>query len=140
MCITIVVIATVMSKGWEDKCEVVGQGSFASWNSCQLNTSCRWCSRKTGRPQRDWCHNACGVACVSLMSEPALISSIFFLFRHEHIHGNCIITLVCHFRWWKRNCILGKLPKEITMGKLHSRSAGTERNQIFAPFLLVWFA
>ena len=41
MDITIKLIAMAMGKGQDDKCEVVGQDSFASPTSCHLSTVAR---------------------------------------------------------------------------------------------------
>ena len=42
--ITISTIARVMRQGLEDKCEVVGQGSFPSPNTCCLSTVTHVCN------------------------------------------------------------------------------------------------
>ena len=57
-------IAVAMGKGLDDKCEVVGQDSFASPTSCRLSTVARvcevlWQAAATLMSQRLW--RCCGV-------------------------------------------------------------------------------
>ena len=43
MDITAKLVTAVMGKGWDDKCEVVGQGSFALPTGCRLSTVTHVC-------------------------------------------------------------------------------------------------
>ena len=85
--ITVSTIATVIRRGLEDKCELVGQGSFASPNACHVNNchSCVW--RSTDKPQQYWHHGACGVACHCGMLTASALAVVLVLETFCKLYG-----------------------------------------------------
>ena len=98
MDITTELIAAAMGKGRGNKCEVVGQDSFASLTSCCQALS-HVCAKYCGRPQQHWRHDTCGMAVVSLKCAAAM--------RTVRIHFSvrflpCAVTLHPHwFNLWQ---------------------------------------
>ena len=89
--ITVSTIATVIRQGLEDKRELVGQGSFASPNTCHVN-NCHSCVRRsTAKPQQYCRHGAWGMACqcgmltVSALAVGLVLKTFCKLYRRHWV-------------------------------------------------------